>query len=73
MRDVSAHEIYTAGNKHADGEKIHKASADVINAFIRLDVAAMWGDGSAAAVDGSQIETWENNIDPAPQSSTPAW
>ena len=22
----------------------------------------MWGDGPAAAVDGSQIETWENNI-----------
>jgi TnpA family transposase len=22
----------------------------------------MWGDGSVAAVDGSQIETWENNI-----------
>jgi TnpA family transposase len=22
----------------------------------------MWGDGRAAAVDGSQIETWENNL-----------
>jgi len=62
MRGVSAHEIYTAGNKHADGDKIHKASGDVINAFAKLDVAAMWGDGSAAAVDGSQIETWENNL-----------
>jgi TnpA family transposase len=62
MRGVSAHEIYTAGNKHADARRIHKASADVINAFAKLDVARMWGDGQAAAVDGSQIETWEKNL-----------
>ena len=62
MRGVSAHEIYTAGNKHADGDKIHKGSGDVINAFAKLDVAQMWGDGSAAAVDGSQLDTWENNL-----------
>ena len=62
MRGISAHEIYTAGNKHADAGKIHKASADVINAFAKLDVARMWGDGQAAATDGSQIDTWENNL-----------
>ena len=62
MRGVSAHEIYTAGNKHADGEKIHKASADLINAFAKLDVARMWGDGHAAATDGSQLDTWEDNL-----------
>ena len=62
MRGVSAHEIYTAGNKHADPDKIYKASADVVNAFAKLDVAAMWGDGQTAAVDGSQIDTWENNL-----------
>ena len=49
-------------NKHADPDKIYKASADVINAFAKLDVAAMWGDGQTAAVDGSQIDTWENNL-----------
>ena len=43
-------------------DRIHCASGDVINAFAALDVARMWGDGSLAAVDGSQIETWENNI-----------
>ena len=57
MRGVSAHDIYTAGNKHADAGKIHKASADVINAFVTLDVARMWGDGQAAAVDGSRRTT----------------
>lgn len=57
MRGVSAHEIYTAGNKHADGGRIHSASADIVNAFAALDMARMWGDGQAAATDGSQIDT----------------
>jgi TnpA family transposase len=59
---VSAHELYTAGNKHATADKIHKCSADVINAFATLDVAGMWGDGHVVAVDGSQVDTWENNL-----------
>jgi hypothetical protein len=62
MRGVSAHEIYTAGNKHATPDKIYKASADVVNAFAKLDVAAMWGDGSTAATDGSQIDTWGGSL-----------
>jgi len=62
MKHVSAHEIYTAGNKHADAGKIHKASAEVINAFAKLDVAGVWGDGQVVATDGSQIDTWENNL-----------
>jgi len=62
MRGVSAHDIYTAGNKHADASKIHRASADVIDAFAKLDVASMWGDGRTAAADGSQIDTWEDNL-----------
>jgi TnpA family transposase len=28
----------------------------------KLDVAAMWGGGQTAAVDGSQVDTWENNL-----------
>lgn len=59
---VSAHELSIAANKHATSAKITAASTDVINAFARLDVAGMWGDGHVVAVDGSQIETWENNI-----------
>jgi Tn3 transposase DDE domain len=30
---VSAHELYTAGNKHSTADKVHRCSADVINAF----------------------------------------
>ena len=38
------------------------ASTDVINEFAKLDVAGIWGDGQVVAVDGSQVDTWENNL-----------
>ncbi|MDQ3763623.1 MAG: Tn3 family transposase [Actinomycetota bacterium] len=33
---VSAHELHTAGHKHATPDKVHKASTDVINEFAKL-------------------------------------
>ncbi|SNT31710.1 Tn3 transposase DDE domain-containing protein [Streptosporangium subroseum] len=59
---VSVHELSLAGNKHATAGKIEKASATVVNAFNKLDVAGVWGDGKTVAADGSQIDTWENNL-----------
>jgi hypothetical protein len=59
---VSVHELTLAANKHATAAKIEKASATVVNAFGKLDVTAMWGDGKTAAADGSQIDTWEDNL-----------
>jgi TnpA family transposase len=59
---VSAHELSTTGNKHATSAKIHSASTDVINGFAQLDMARMWGEGKVAAADGTQIDTWDNNL-----------
>ncbi len=59
---VSVHELSLAASKHTTAAKIDKASTTVINAFSQLDVAGMWGDGKAVAADGSQIDTWENNL-----------
>jgi TnpA family transposase len=59
---VSVHELSLAQNKHTTATKIDKASTVVINAFNQLDVAGMWGDGKVAAADGTQIDTWENNL-----------
>ena len=39
-----------------------QASATVINAFSKLDVASIWGDSKTAAADDSQIDTWESNL-----------
>jgi hypothetical protein len=52
---VSAHELYTAGNAHSTADKVRRCSADVINAFIMLDVAGVPGDGQIVAVVDSQM------------------
>ena len=59
---VSAHELSWTANKHATCTKITAASADVVNEFAKLDVAGVWGTGQVAGTDGSQIETWANNL-----------
>ncbi len=59
---ISAGELYTAGNKHAPAGKIERASTEVINAFARLDVSRIWGQGHVAAADGSEIDTWNDNL-----------
>ncbi|MEU9005377.1 Tn3 family transposase [Streptomyces sp. NPDC048551] len=59
---VSVHELSLAGNQHITTGKLNMASADVIDMFIQLDLAHVWGDVSKAGVDGSQIDTWENNL-----------
>jgi len=59
---VSVHELTLAGNKHTTPAKIDKACTTVIDAFNRLDVAAVWGDGKVVAADGSQVDTWEDNL-----------
>ncbi len=58
---VSAHELSTA-NKHTDANKIHAASVDVVNAHARLDLTRLWGDGSRVGVDGTQLDTWADNL-----------
>jgi TnpA family transposase len=59
---ISPHEISLLGNKHVTAMKLHHASADVINGFAELDLSRMWGTGKVVAADGSQIDTWENNL-----------
>lgn len=58
---VSAHQIHTALS-HAGPDRIDKARTDVINAYMALDLPKLWGDGTRAAADGSQIDTWSDNL-----------
>jgi hypothetical protein len=58
---VLVHELATA-SKHADSKKINAASADVINAHAQLDLTLLWGDGSRVGADGTQMDTWSDNL-----------
>jgi TnpA family transposase len=59
---VSAHQLSLAFHKHISMANLQAADTDVINAFARLDIAGIWGDGTVVAADGSQVNTWENNL-----------
>src|SRR4051812_47981518 len=43
-------------------EKLNRAIADVVNAFMALDLIKVWGDGSVAAADGTQVDTFIENL-----------
>lgn len=59
---VSASEIYTAGNKHATATKVERCSADVVNRYMKLDLSRVYGDETVVGADGSQIDTWEDSL-----------
>ena len=61
-RQVTARELARAFHQHCGQDRLHAAHTDVINAFARLDITGLWGDGSVAAADGTHVSTWENNL-----------
>ena len=59
---ITAHEISLAKNRHVTLAKLNKAIAEVVNAFTRLDVVKAWGDGKSVATDGTQVDTYIDNL-----------
>ena len=59
---VSAHELGTTARRHVTIEKLNKAIADVVDAFMELDLIKVWGDGSVVAADGTQVDTFIDNL-----------
>ena len=59
---VSARELSMVRNRHIDLKKLNAAIGCVVNAFAELDVVKAWGDGTAVAADGTQVETYIDNL-----------
>ncbi len=49
-------------NRHIDLKKLNSAIATVVNAFAELDVVKAWGVGTTVAADGTQVETFIDNL-----------
>ncbi len=62
MRGVSGHELGATANRHFNIDKLNQAIADVINAYLHLDLAKVWGDASSVAADGTQMDTLIDNL-----------
>lgn len=59
---VSARELSMVRNRHIALGKLNAAIASVVNAFAELDVVKAWGDGTTVAADGTQVETYIDNL-----------
>jgi hypothetical protein len=57
IRGVSAHELGATAARHFTTSKLNLASADVVDAYLLLDLVKAWGDGTSVAADGTQIDT----------------
>jgi TnpA family transposase len=62
IRGVSAHELGLTAARHFTTEKLNRASADVVNAYLLLDLVKAWGDGTSVAADGTQVDTLIDNL-----------
>ncbi|MUN41698.1 Tn3 family transposase [Actinomadura sp. NEAU-AAG5] len=59
---VSAHEISVPGDKHITAANLVTASGRLADEYMRLDVAQLWGDGTKVGADGTQMDTWDDNL-----------
>ncbi|MFE3584438.1 Tn3 family transposase [Streptomyces vinaceus] len=59
---VTAHELGAIAQRHVTTRRLGRAGADVIDAYMLLDLVAAWGDGSVAAVDGTMMDTVIDNL-----------
>ena len=62
IRGVSAHELGATAARHFTTSKLNLASADVVDAYLLLDLVKAWGDGTSVAADGTQIDTLIDNL-----------
>jgi TnpA family transposase len=62
MRGVSAHELGATFIRHFTVEKLDRGIADVINAYLGLDIAKVWGEARSVAADGTQVDTLLDNL-----------
>ncbi|MFD4975730.1 Tn3 family transposase [Streptomyces sp. NPDC058424] len=59
---VSGHELSYTANRHFSIVLLNEAIADLVNAHARLDISQAWGDGTAAAADGTHMDTYLDNL-----------
>ena len=62
MRGISGHELGATYIRHFTVEKLDRASVDVINEYLRLDITKAWGQARSVAADGTMVDTLLENL-----------
>ncbi|MFJ2034280.1 Tn3 family transposase [Streptosporangium sp. NPDC087985] len=51
---ISAHELGYTFRRHISLAALNKAIAEVVNAYLKLDLPKIWGEGSSVSADGTK-------------------
>ena len=62
IRGVSAHELGATAARHFTTGKLNRASADVVNAYLQLDLSRPGATATSVAADGTQVDTLIDNL-----------
>jgi len=62
MRNVTRHMLSFVNQRHITAQKLDAASRDIVNAYHRLGLPKIWGEGKIAAADGTKIDLYEENL-----------
>lgn len=59
---VTAHMLSFVNRRHVTAEKIEAAMRDIIDCYHQFALPRVWGNGKAAAADGTQYHLYEQNL-----------
>jgi TnpA family transposase len=59
---VTSHMLSFVNRRHVTADKLNAALTDVINRYNVLSLPSLWGDGTAAAADGTKYDLYEQNL-----------
>lgn len=59
---VTPHMLSFVNRRHINARKLDDAIRDTINSYSRFSLPRVWGDGTAAAADGTKFDLYEENL-----------
>ncbi len=59
---VTAHQLSFVNRRHVTATALDAAIRDILDAFSRLGLPKLWGDGTRAAADGTKYRLYEENL-----------
>jgi hypothetical protein len=59
---ATAHMLSFVNRRHVSVTSLNAALRDLVNAYHRCGLPTLWGDGTAAAADGTKYDVAENNL-----------
>jgi TnpA family transposase len=59
---VTPHMLSFVNRRHVNAQKLNAALRDVINHYYRFPLPKLWGEGRAAAADGTKYDLYDQNL-----------